>query len=133
MNLRYPNGRLLILDLLHKEGISCAEALIRGAYAVGLITEGSLSHNGNCQKCGSLSASRQIVEAYFKQHCSQLSKGGCAEMIKQVTSGIETDVEAYKAKTGLVHPRTEIPDPLDCSNMAPYVFDFMLQHLHRYQ
>lgn len=134
MKLRYPNARLLIFNLLHGEGIRCSEALVKGAYNIGLISKTNTSPNGELKDidCGSMIAINQIIKSYFDQHHGDMSEEQKAKLVTDTSLLIKKDIENYKLLTGVRHPTHKIQSPIECGELAPATFDFLLQHLHHF-
>lgn len=133
MKLRHPNGRLLVFDLLHNERIRCNEALVKAAFASGLIIP-SESLNGPITgaDCRSLIAVDAIIKAYFQQHPAKMSLEEQLKLARETIELVNKDIQNYKLTAGVSHPNHIATMPIDCGTLAPVVFDFLLQHLHHF-
>ncbi|MBX9878839.1 MAG: hypothetical protein K2Y22_10315 [Candidatus Obscuribacterales bacterium] len=130
MKLKYPNGRLLIFNLLHQEDLRCNEALVKGAYALGLITKSDSSPNGNAKSvdCGSPAILKNIIRTYFDQRQPNMTEEEKAKSVEHVLAQVNKDISDFKTEIGITHPNTA-PSKMECGNLAPATFDFLLQHL----
>ena len=134
MTLQFPHARLLIHNLLADEHLSGAEAIARVALEFGVIPcyEADGAENSELKKaiidCDCCEAAHCILRQYFK------SQGSRAEAhVDSAWTSIMHSLQRYKNcayKSG--NGGTELSCQQACSNLAPVVFDLLLQEVRRY-
>ncbi|MCA9802030.1 MAG: hypothetical protein KC777_08595 [Cyanobacteria bacterium HKST-UBA02] len=132
MDLKYPLARLYVYNQLNSESGSCARAMVGAAYDSGLVTEGSLDGfveelergSGHKGGCSALLAARHLAEKRLEE-----SHGKDAQSVADsIASQVSDEIDRYKAERRQV---CEKPSPDGCSEMAPVIFDFLLQILNK--
>jgi len=137
MFLRYPTARLFLYNLIFEQAQNCVSAMVNGAYEFGLVSAGALEGLTlpiDSLVCGSMFAAKKVLEKYVEEHSLRHEGLDLPHTVEHIWQGIERDIDNYKVYTHLQHERHggAPPDRLECSSMAPIVFDILLQHLPRY-
>jgi hypothetical protein len=133
--LQFPTARLEVYDRLVKGGQCCVRALIGAARDYGIIQGDSLEHEklpADLSCCGSQYAARKILELAMQQR--GFNRDGTAHLSDEIWDSMVEAIEQFKRNTQLVHERDagDIPAAIECSKMAPVVFDILLQKLTPY-
>ncbi|MBX9952297.1 MAG: hypothetical protein K2Y39_24195 [Candidatus Obscuribacterales bacterium] len=131
MTLQFPHARLLIHNLLADEHLSGAEAIARVAVEYGVIPKYDAENSElkraivNCDCC---EAAHCVLSQYFKTHGAK-SEDYLESAWKSIIHSLERYKNcAYKSGNG----GTELSCQQACSNLAPVVFDLLLQEVRRY-
>ncbi len=131
--LQFPNARLFIHNLLADERVSGAEAIARGAREFGVIAEDCLDDADlhcaviNCDCC---EAAHCVLRQYFKSK----PDGDGADAVESAWKTVMTRLNRYRAALPKSQSNKEnVPDCEHvCSNLAPVIFDLLLQEVRRY-
>jgi hypothetical protein len=138
--LKFPNARLLIHNLIALERLSGAEALARGACEYGVICIESLDDPAlDCaiKNCDCCAAAQSILRQYFRSS----AKPDYAEQLESAWNSVLARLSGYRCRLNdrqnqNGQPKAEIKGAPDCehacANLAPVIFDFMLQEVHRH-
>ncbi|MGD9682230.1 MAG: hypothetical protein AB7W16_13675 [Candidatus Obscuribacterales bacterium] len=123
---------MYVYNYLNGEAVGCARAMIGAAYDAGLVTEGSLDGlveeiegvTGHKGGCSALLAARHLAEKRL-----EASHGKDAPaMAESVANQVAGEIDRYKAERRQL---CENPTQGGCSEMAPVIFDFLLQLLNK--
>ena len=128
VNLKFPNVRLHLQNLVVKNNLTGAEAIARTAFDFGLIGQEAASEviaSQDGSQC--MTASRAVLKKYFetKEPLHNLEQ-------------TELDIVWQAVERGLEHIQPPTHDcqgrgrSSNCQKVAPLVFDLMLQQIHRY-
>lgn len=130
MDLKFPIARLYVYNHLNGESACCGRAMIGAAYDSGLVTEGCMDgfveelERGHAGGCSALLAARHLAEKRLEE-----SHGKDAPaMAESIASQVADEIGRYKAERRQL---CEKPSPDGCSEMAPAIFDFLLQILNK--
>lgn len=132
MDLKFPLARLYVYNHLNGESAGCARALIGAAYDSGLVTEGCLDSfiedlergSGHAGGCSALVAARRLAEKSLEDSHGRESM----TMAESITSQIADEIDRYKAERRQL---CQTPTRDGCGEMAPVIFDFLLQALNK--
>jgi hypothetical protein len=135
MDLKFPNARLFLHELLSSNNLSGAEAIAEGACHFGLISSESAldvqqpAHGNQCQ-C--MVTAKNVMRQYFEQRPDQSSRS--LVDLEEVWSAIEKHLSAYRrgTKTGVAETSDSVSLANTCGNHAAALFDMMLQQIRRY-
>lgn len=130
--LQFPNARLYIHNLVAFEHITGAEAIARGAREFGVISEESLSSPelvSALKDCDCCAAARCVLLDYFKS----CSSGYDAQSVENAWNTVLKRLYKYRVKDiQATNDWNENPDCRQmCSNLAPVIFDLLLQEVRR--
>lgn len=129
--LQFPNARLLIHNLLADEHVSGAEAIARGAREFGVIdakvADGDLDHAIiDCDCC-------MVAHCILRQYFQSKSDKDSALTAESAWKTILTRLNRYKAAQKGESNQDQVITCQDiCSNLAPVIFDLLLQEVRRY-
>lgn len=138
--LQFPNARLLIHHLIALEHMSGAEAIAFGAHEYGVICMESLDDPDlDCaiRNCDCCAAAQCILRNYFRP----TTNPDCAGQLESAWNSILVRLSSYRCRLNdrqnqNCQPNAEIDGAPDCenacANLAPVIFDFMLQEIHRH-
>lgn len=131
--LQFPNARLYIHNLLALGHVTGAEAIARGAHEFGVISEASLSNPeliSAVNECDCCAAAHCILLDYFKDH----GDGNGGEAVENSWNTVLKRLYTYRANAG--SSANDVKDNSNCrqicSNLAPVIFDLLLQEVRRY-
>ncbi len=130
--LQFPNARLFIHNLLAFEHISGAEAIARGAQEFGVISEEGLSNSeliSAVKDCDCCAAAHCILLDYFKNR-------GAGDDGEAVENSWNTVLKRlYRYRVNATSSAADVKDNPNCrkmcSNLAPVIFDLLLQEVRR--
>ncbi|MCC6979069.1 MAG: hypothetical protein IT343_12160 [Candidatus Melainabacteria bacterium] len=127
--LQFPNARLYIYNLLADKSMTGAEAIARGAHEFGVLDRdvNILSEIKDCDCC---SAAHCVLRSYFQSKKGEFDDS----TVDKVWDSLLVRLSLYRARD----ERVEGPAPLPncenaCSNLAPIIFDLILQEIRRYE
>ncbi|MCC7528199.1 MAG: hypothetical protein IT342_06740 [Candidatus Melainabacteria bacterium] len=130
--LQFPNARLFIHNLLAFEHVTGAEAIARGAQEFGVISEASLSNPelmSAVKNCDCCAAAHCILLDYFKNH----GEGSDGPAVENSWNTVLKRLCRYRVNATL--SAADVKDNPDCrkvcSNLAPVIFDLLLQEVRR--
>lgn len=138
--LKFPNARLLIHNLIALERLSGAEAIARAACEYGVICIETLDDPSlDCaiKNCDCCAAAQCILRQYFRS----TTKPDCTETLESAWNSILVRLSSYRCRLNdrqnrNCQSKAEIDGAPDCgnacANLAPVIFDFMLQEVHRH-
>jgi hypothetical protein len=130
--LQFPNARLFIHNLLADERVSGAEAIARGAREFGVIDANSsdVDLERAINSCDCCMAAHCVLRQYFKSKSGQDG----ADATESAWKTIVTRLSRYQAVSQKREAKKEnVPDCAQlCSNLAPVIFDLLLQEVRRY-
>jgi len=129
--LKFPLARLYVINQLNGESVGCARAMIGAAYDSGLVTEGCLDGfmadiegAGPTGGCSALLAARHLAEKRLELTHGQEANAIAESIISQVAE----EIEIYRTERRKL---CQTPTQEGCRQMAPIIFDFLLQALHK--
>ncbi|HIA51498.1 MAG TPA: hypothetical protein EYN91_05345 [Candidatus Melainabacteria bacterium] len=131
MSLRYPNARLMIYNLQACENLSGAQALARGAIEYGVINpddDGATDREAleAISRCDCCEVAHCILRKHFE---TKTNLDG--ETVEAAWRSLVNRLKQYRSAHG--QPvEGEIGCENVCAKLAPVIFDFMLQEVHRY-
>lgn len=130
--LQFPNARLYIHNLLAFEHISGAEAIARGAREFGVISEEGLSDPeliSAVNDCDCCAAAHCILLNFFKTHTGSNDE----QAVENSWNTVLKRLYRYRVKTSpAAADMKESPNCRQmCSNLAPVIFDLLLQEVRR--
>lgn len=135
-SLSFPSARLYIHDLLVGNGLTGAQAIQQGAREFGVFEDGGdpkeIETVGNPEKdltdcCECCQAAYKVLQQFF---ASRNNTTSAADM-QTAWKSFQNRLSYYRARmdSGKVKP---LDCQLSCSNLAPVIFDLLLQEVHRY-
>lgn len=134
MTLQFPHARLLIHNLLADEHLSGAEAIARVAIEYGVIPQydADAAENSELKKaigdCDCCETAHCVLRQYFKSRGSR-SEVYLESAWKSIIHSLERyRNSAYKSENS----ETALSCKQACNNLAPVVFDLLLQEVRRY-
>lgn len=134
MTLQFPHARLLIHNLLADEHISGAEAIARGACEYGVISQQDSDSAESSEmrqaiiNCDCCEAAHCVLRQYFRSKDTN-AEGSLEAAWKSLMRRVDRYVK-NASKTPMIEP--ELNCQQTCNNLAPVVFDLLLQELRRY-
>ncbi|MGH9549084.1 MAG: hypothetical protein ACRD3W_06915 [Terriglobales bacterium] len=134
MELKFPNARLFIHDLLSRGGLRDSAAIVRGAAEYGLISADCLAEfqeETDPHLCQCIATGRQVVAKCFEQKAKQ---GLPAVDSEEIWIEIERNVQRYRKalERGGAVSGAAAPETSNCLKLAPALFDLILQQINRY-
>lgn len=130
--LQFPNARLFIHNLLADERVSGAEAIARCAYEYGVIDPSCLEDaelESAIRKCDCCKTAHCILRQYFKSKADQYGQ----DAGESAWQSVVTRLSKYKTTTtqNLANNESTSDCEQNCSNLAPVIFDLLLQEVRR--
>lgn len=129
-SLQFPNARLFIHNLLANDQVTGAEAIARGAHEFGVISKESLLNPelmSAVQNCDCCAAAHCVLAEYFKAQ----GNGTEPKVLDNAWNAVLKRLSKYRSKPPVADLR-ENPDCSQmCSNLAPVIFDLLLQEVRR--
>lgn len=130
MSLKFPNARLYVHELLALRGLKGGDAILQAAFEFGLISHQSmrtltetLSDGCHCQ-----SVVKRVLEICFEEQ-AKLSLNAPLDAA-QAWQEIERRCSMYlQPKSNF---ESESGDKCNCLQLAPILFDLLLQQIRRY-
>jgi hypothetical protein len=130
MSLKFPNARLYIHELLTDGTVQEGEALAQAARDFGLITNDQLCEIlASCKDspCNCIEVGKEILKKHL--HHTAKSKNLAAIDPEPVWREVERILSVTEAKCGKCDLRSS---QAKCLNLAPAIFDILLQQIARY-
>ncbi len=135
MRLEFPHVRLFLADRLMAGDGDCVDVMLEGAYNFGVLDDGALSGASFANAggvCKSLSAARKILEHYVSADGSFGDKREQDRLTERIWKDLLRDLETYRSVENIDHCCDgESGEASECDQLAPVVFDLMLQQIRR--
>ena len=132
--LQFPNARLYIHNLLADKNLSGAEAIAKGACEYGLISIDELErtdselHNAIVE-CDCCETAHFVLKTYFDHKTGDYPPGAPESSWKTLL----TRLSKHNSLATSTKERTKsFACDKKCTNLAPVIFDLLLQEVHRY-
>lgn len=135
-SLSFPSARLYIHDLLVGNGLTGAQAIQQGAREFGVCEDGvnpeDIETVGKPERdltdcCECCQAAYKVLQQFFANRSSTTR----AVDMDTAWKSFQNRLSYYRA--GMTSKKvTPLNCQLSCSNLAPVIFDLLLQEVHRY-
>ncbi len=131
-SLQFPNARLYIHNLLAFDHVTGAEAITRGAREFGVITQESLSDPeliAAVQNCDCCAAAHCILVDFFRARCDVEDQ----EAVENSWNTVLKRLNKHRSQFTLSESDQKGSPNCKamCSNLAPVIFDLLLQEVRR--
>lgn len=135
-SLSFPSARLYIHDLLVGNGLTGAQAIQQGAREFGVFEDGGnpeeielvgIPERDLTDCCECCQAAYKVLQQFFSKRSSTTR----ALDMETAWKSFRNRLNYYRAgmSSGKARP---LNCQLACSNLAPVIFDLLLQEVHRY-
>lgn len=127
-SLRFPNARLYIHDLLLANGNTGAEAIIEGAREFGIVEqlEGLDDECPISIDCDCCRAVYRVLRQFLKV------RGRGNGDLDAAWKALLNRLNKYRLRSAQDSKQAPPQCESHCSNLAPILFDLLLQEVHRY-
>jgi hypothetical protein len=130
--LQFPNARLYIHNLLAFDHVTGAEAIARGAREFGVISEEFLSNPeliSAVNDCDCCAAAHCVLRDHFKT----LGDSTDVQVAENSWNTVLKRLGKYRvsASPSELNPKVDSDCRQICSNLAPVIFDLLLQEVRR--